>query len=81
MANNMPQFLRTEEKRNVYSFECPVCGVCGEIGIPKDSYRLVAHECGMLFIQQPPTGLFSKPMLVEVTDCDDGGVKARKMWS
>lgn len=63
----MPRFLRTENGCNVYEFECSICGVFGEIGVPtKKTGQVIAHGCGMLYIQLTHSGLFSKPELIEI---------------
>lgn len=63
----MPNFLRKEESHNVYEFEC-TCGSVGEIGVPVGSTKLIVHDCGATYIQRPPTGLFSGPRLIEVSE-------------
>ena len=58
-------FLRKEDGRNVFEFECERCEAIGEIGIPERSTKLVVHECGEIFVHRPTTGkqLFGKPTL------------------
>lgn len=68
----MPQFLRTEKGYYVYSFECPLCGSFGEIGIPVRSQEVINHGCGMLYTQVLPTGMFQKPRLIEVNTSATG---------
>jgi len=60
-------FLHRKDGYNVYEFECPGCGVIGELGIPVKQTKLVFHECGVIFIQRPGDGsLYRPPQLIEV---------------
>lgn len=62
------RFLEVRAGRHVFEFECPGCGVTGEVGIPTTSTKLIQHECGTLFIQHllSGTSLYGKPRLEEV---------------
>lgn len=60
-------YLHSTRTHHVYEFDCPGCGVTGEIGIPVGSTAIVDHECGTLFIQQPVVkGMFGHPSLIEI---------------
>lgn len=67
-GDDMPKYLRTEKGRYIYSFECPLCGSLGEVGIPVRSTQVIDHGCGMLYVQLLPTGMFQKPRLIEVNE-------------
>jgi hypothetical protein len=71
----MTKFLRCENGYYVYEFDCPNCGVFGEIGIPVRSTHMFDHGCGQLYIQALPTGksLYEKPRLIEVNSFVGGG--------
>lgn len=58
-------FLRCYDGRNIFAFTCS-CGASGEIGVLEASNRVIKHECGKLWMQQPRHGLFDTPKLIEV---------------
>jgi DNA-directed RNA polymerase subunit RPC12/RpoP len=64
----MMYFLRRESGHNVYEFDCPYCGMRGEVGIPVDSQTAFDHGCGsrVLYIQRPAAGMFTHPRCEEV---------------
>lgn len=62
----MTEFIERRNGYNVYSFDCPICGTTGEIGVPARSVKLIPHECGQLFMQRNRPGIFAHPILIEV---------------
>lgn len=62
------QFIGYRDGRNTFDFLCPVCESEGEIGVVPNERRLVQcpNECGALFVQRRPQGLFDHPVLVYV---------------
>lgn len=60
------RFLEFRRGRNVFAFNCPVCGSEGELGVRTDNRnRLVAcpENWGAFFMVRLGRGLFSKPSL------------------
>ena len=64
----MMSYLRTEGKFNVYEFECPHCGIRGEVGVPAGTQQAFDHGCGshIIYIQRPAVGMFGHPRLEEI---------------
>ena len=64
----MMAYLRTEGKHNVYEFECPHCGIRGEVGVPAGSQQAFDHGCGsnICYIQRPAAGMFTRPRMEEI---------------